>query len=319
MAFPVTPRTKNSRQPMKIVEFTKLITPDGAIFDFIKATNRYAFADQGYGLPAINWFTQSGPFQHGSTVRGYTYGNRIIQHTFVDSEAENQDEYWEARSVLLDFLRQNRQNPGSFDPFVLRKIRIDGSIRDICVFVDQGPVLAQPGIDQWDNYTIKDPIRFVAFNPFYFNPISITENMVFGAVTGLVFPISAPISFGGSGAETDTITYLGTVFTNPTIQIKGPARNPDIRNLTTDQIIRFTYSIAAGETVVITTGIGNFSLTSSVAGDISGTIDIETDPLFNLVPHPTAPNGVNSLSISMGAATAASEVAFTYFTRYIGI
>jgi len=316
--LPLTARTRNSKGASRLLEFTKFITPDGAEFQFNTSTDRFIFADQGLGLPPVTYYTQSGPFQDGATVTGYTYQPRIVQMIYVQQN-DNQDEYWQSRYDLIDFLRQNRQLANDFRPSILRKVFMDNTLRDLFVFVDQGPVLSTSGINEWDRYTINDPIRFVAFDPIFFEPCYMSATMTFEPFDGLIFPVAEPIEFNGAGAETDFIVYDGTYKTHPYIVITGPASNPVIENLTTDQRIELQYIIGTEEVVTIETGLGNFKVRTQDDVDLRGLVTIDTDPLFSLAPAPTAPGGRNSLSIAVEGSTAATSVVINYWNRYVGI
>lgn len=69
---------------------------------------------------------------------------------------------------------------------------------------------------------------------------------------GLLAPIEAPLEFGGSASGGQVVATNDGEFGAPwTAVLSGPVTNPRIENITTGQTIRFTGTLATGETLTV--------------------------------------------------------------------
>lgn len=69
---------------------------------------------------------------------------------------------------------------------------------------------------------------------------------------GLVMPALAPLAFGGTATGGQFVaTNTGEFFAPWTATISGPVTNPRIENVTTGQTVSFTGTVAAGETLAV--------------------------------------------------------------------
>ncbi len=304
---------------MTLVEFDQFITPDGVIYNLEDLKDRAIIGSVGgHGMPPIEYQTQRGPQQHGETVIGYRLSPRIMQMVYRRNGCDRQD-YWNHRLELLDVLRPNRMTTGS-KPIAgtLRKILPDRSRRDIDVLIEQGPSFEGSG-DQWDEWAFEEALRFVAYDPTFYDPTLVTTTVSLPVNNQLSFPASFPISFGASSITTTVAkTYIGTWLTYPIIHFSGPLTAVIITNLTTNESVQFAHVLAAGQTATmdlrfgfktVLDGAGN-NLIGSVSGDI-GTFHLEAAPL--------APGGVNQLQFYVSAIGPGGVVEVDYYTRYVGI
>lgn len=116
------------------------------------------------------------------------------------------------------------------------------------------------------------------------------------------------------------LTYLGTWLSYPTIVISGPASNPLIRNVTTDEKLELAYDIAAGEVVTFVTEYGNKTITNQWGDNLLPYLTTDSDlATFHLEPDPGAPGGVNQMYVFAAFATPATQVAIYWLRRFIGI
>ena len=311
------------------------INSDGSIADtsevyyFDDRKDRFLRSFTGWGMPPIRYITQRGPFQHGETALDYRLEPRIIQ--CLHRRLGNcRNDYWNNRSDLINYVRPNRQEANSFDPGRLRKILPDGSVRDIYVLLQQGPVFSARSLDSWDEYAIQETIRFIAHDPIIFNPetksavweVESLDNLIFYEAVNWTNRAVFPIWFGSSSlSDTVTITYNGTWLSYPTIYIVGPLDNPRMLNNTTDEEIELNYNVSAGETVTINLDYGQKTVTNNTGTDLIGTVTTDSDiATFHIAPDPEAPNGQNELQVTGGNAVIGStEVSINYLERYIGI
>lgn len=90
------------------------------------------------------------------------------------------------------------------------------------------------------------------------------QNLTVGAPapgTGLVFPLTFPLSFGTVGSSgTGTATNTGSAPTHPVLVITGPVVRPLIVNSTTGAALEFDITLVAGEQLVIDTSAGTVLL-----------------------------------------------------------
>lgn len=304
----------------QVIEFDYYITPDGEEFNLNDGSTRFLMGQGGGGMPPINYLTEQGPFQHGVTVTDFRVQPRLIQMLFRKNGGSRQ-KYWDNRSTILDFLRPNRQSLGvQFTTGVLRKVMPDGEIRDINVMVDQGPSFQMGDPKSWDAFGFTEVLRFIAFNPFFFNPTQQTLTFSLSSLSNLVFPITFPITFGSSVIDdTQLLTYLGTWEEFPIIEIDGPLEGPTIYNDTTGEYIEMLYNIAAGETVTIDLTDRQKTVTSSLGTDLQGTVEGDLGT-WHLAPNPEAPGGVNTIRLTgSGASPGVTQVRVMWNDRYIGL
>lgn len=308
---------------ISVLEFTSYIAPDGTEYKF-DTTDRFLMTEEGLGLPPIEYITQRGPFQHGETLIDYRLNPRTIQMQIRQNSCSRQS-YWENRALLLNSIRPNRFVGSSFEPGVLRKIFQDGSMRDIYVIIEQGPVFNARDLSKWDEWGFTETLRFIAHDPVFFNPLK--KSLIFsdladsGDELDWVLSWSFPIAFGETAYSlTSNLTYLGNWISYPTLVITGPMNGLIINNDSTGEKIQFDYNISAGEIVTVSLQPGNKSVENSSGTNLIGIISADSDlSTFHIAPDPEVPSGVNEFSLEVTGTTAQSSLVIEYYERYIGI
>lgn len=305
-----------------VVEFTEYIAPDGSVYQF-DTTDRFLISEEGLGMPPVEYITQKGPYQHGSTLIDYRLRERTIQLILRD-DACNRADYWTHRSALLNAIRPNRHVGYNFGPGTLRKKFPDGSIRDIKVIIEQGPIFGPRPTDRWDEFGFTETLRFIANDPVFYSPVItlVTYATAPAALTELVFPIDFPIQFSSSYYASGSVplVYAGTWFSFPTIVITGPQSAIDIRNLSTNEKIFLDYSLSIGEIVTINLEYGNKTVFSNSGASLIGSVSDDSNlASFHIAPDPEVAGGINNISVTSLGNTSSSKIELTYLTRYIGI
>jgi hypothetical protein len=153
-------------------EFHEYISPDGTVYDLTipSRKGRWVLQSQGWGTPPIDYITQRGTFQHGQTVKDYFLQPRTIQ-LLIDQSFCDRDGQWAGRASLLDAIRPNRQLTATgVTPGTLRRILSDGSIRDLSVFISDGPTFDPDLSDGWQEHSFKEVLRFIAHDPVIYDP-----------------------------------------------------------------------------------------------------------------------------------------------------
>jgi hypothetical protein len=289
---------------MMRLEFDQYISPDGVIFDLNDWEETFILSGLGYGMPPIEFKTSRGPYQNGETPVDFVLRPRQIDFIVRISNC-SREEYMARREKILDILRPSRQYSGHFDPGVLRKVLEDGTIRDLNVFAGAGPDFTSNNKD-WDEWGSVTSIRFVAFDPVFFDPTRKQTN---------ISPVAAVVNDDG------IINYTGSWIEYPVIEIIGPIESPTITNQETGEFIEMTYDVPLNDTVTLDLTYGNKYVTDQHGANLIGTITSDSDlATFHLAPTPEAPGGVNTIHVDgTGATPGTTRIAIKYYLRYIGI
>ena len=289
------------------------------VYSFHDNGERALMSFTGWGMPAIDYVTQKGPYQHGLTVLDYRLQPRVIQMTHRRTGG-CRDDYWDHRLSFINALRPNRGVGGCLHRARLRKVFEDGSKRDLYVMIEKGPMFEPRGRD-WDEWSIMETIRFIAHDPIIFNPTQQNATWTLAASNELVFPITFPIFFGGSILnDILNVTYNGTWMTYPVITILGPLNGARIINNSTDEQIELNFDVQAGKTITIDLNYGAKTVVNqdgtSYIGSVSSDSDLAT---FHIAPAPEVAGGVNELVVEGASADANTAVSITWNDKYIGI
>jgi hypothetical protein len=308
------------------VEFSQYIAPDSSVYDFDEG-DRFLMSEEGMGMPPINYLTQKGPFQHGETLVDYRLRPRVVQLQLRQDSCSRGD-YWDRRALLINMIRPNRFIGADFVPGTLRKIFEDGSIKDLKVVIEEGPAFAPRQSGQWDEWGFTETLRFIAYDPTFFNPIQKSEfwNSLIGAgnANNWVLPWTFPFSFGGVAFNLSrTTTYLGTWLAYPKITITGPINLFRIDNISTGEYIELTYNLGSGDHIIIELPYGNKKIylnTDIPVNNLIGTVTTDSDlDSFHVAPEPEVLNGENTFVVSGTGTDANSKVLIEYYERFIGI
>ncbi len=303
-------------------EYISYITPDGNVYPLVTPHEfgRFVLSFSGLGTPPIEYITQRGPFQHGATVKDFFLAPRTIQ-LLIRQDFKDRTDWWAGRATLLDNIRPNRQIistasvPGSLEWCVA-----DGTRRRINAFIADGPTFEPRQLGSWDEWAFQEVLRFICFDPIFFNPTRVDLSFALTLDAELVFPIDFPIEFGdGIVADTLNVSYVGTWETFPTIVIVGPLENPIIRNVTTGEKLEFAIDIAAGRTVTIDLAYGVKTVVDDLGNNLIGNLSADSNlATWHLAPDPEAANGLNVITLSGLNPTGATSVQLQFFTRYYG-
>lgn len=313
---------------MKVAEFTEYIAPDGVTYKF-DAGDRFLISEEGLGLPPVEYITQKGPFQHGENLVDYRLGVRTIQ-LLLRQDTCSRFDYWTSRASLLNMVRPNRYVGSDFGPGTLRKKLPDGTIRDIDVIIEQGPIFSARSLDHWDEFGFTETLRFLAHNPTFYDPeqrsvqwetlvdATTEDYLIFGTTSfSFVFPFVLGVT---TFVSEKTVAYPGTWHSYPRITVLGPQEDFKITNVSTGEFIQLDYNIAAGEEVTIDLPFGNKTVENNVGTSLIGTVTPTSNlATFHIAPDPEVPGGVNVFRVDSVGTSAASKVLMEYYIRYIGI
>jgi hypothetical protein len=218
-------------------------------------------------------------------------------------------------------LRANRSG-ATLELGTLRRTLSDGTKRDIDVLPVMGPAFQPTVQDKWDEWAFTETIRFIAPDPTFYDPdqgggalndYADYEHLRFSY-------LEFPFVFGTLEQKSVAVVYEGSWFSYPGFEVVGPCSGFIIENDTTDEAIRFVSSVSEGETVTIDLSFGNKTVTSSIYGNVIGSISDDSDlATFHLAPDPEASGGVNAILFAPSGSGENTECTIYYYTRYIGI
>lgn len=268
----------------------QLITVDGKVFTIPDEFEMVYKAYGNYGAPPTEWITRRGYKQHGVTEVDFLVSPRTVSVQLFQTTPCDRESYWQNRHDLHEILRPNR---GGALTYVIRQA--GGAKRALMVRANPGAVFA-PQADN-NSWVIDEPIDFIAFDPIWFDPDTVSADISLTVDSSLIFPITFPITFGLNGAQfIYPITYTGSWKSYPTLTLTGPYTSAIIENLTTGISIELLQGISEGETRIITLTPGAQSIKD--AAGVNYFADLA--PGANLVgfaiePDPIAPNGIQTI------------------------
>lgn len=309
---------------MPLIEFDAYITPDDVSYPLNSMKDRaLLFGISGQGMPPIEYLTERGPHQHGETIKDYRLQPRVLTMVYRKN-GDSRQAHWDNRFDLLNIMRPNRQliSGGRPQPGKLRKILPNGAVRDIDVFIQQGPDFEQS--NAWDEWSFETVMRLIAPDPTFYDPHMVSIEVTGEAASELRYPASYPVIYG-SGTNIDQtfeVIYGGTWDASPVIELFGPMEIPLIENLTTDEKLEFTYNVPAGRVVTINLNYLNKTIINDLGVRLgTGVLTSDSDfGSFHLATAPEAPNGVNQIRLAgAGLVVGESAIRLSYQTRFIGL
>ena len=312
------------------IELDELIDPTGLSFNLQNGRTRAVLSEVGGGTPPLSYLVSRGPLQDGATIRGFRLNPRAYI-MLVRWQGCSRDQYWQYRAKLLDWVRPNRQVIGTLNPYTLRKyLTINGVPvkRDLYVMIESGPEFVGRSPAQWDEQGFSETLRWVAYDPTWYDAAETTVVNFPTYTDNLVFPITFPIVFGsGIVSSTLSIAYAGTWATFPTLVIQGPIDGPTFTNILTGEVIALNYAVATGEQVTIDLAYGAKTVTNNTGDNlIQYVTDASSMATFHLEPFPSAPAttpggslGANQINVSGSGATGDTVFTVRYRNRYFGL
>jgi hypothetical protein len=250
--------------------------------------NWYCLQLGGTGVPAPRtWFEQL-PYEHGALYIGMKYPERQLTAQVV-LKAESYAERLQLEAELADVLGTHR---GILTIDIVlpngSQRRIYGVLTDGLQYAPEsliGPTARRLAIV----FTCPDPL---------FRSVTATR-------------VTLP-DWGASGS----FIYYGTAPTYPTFELQGPVTNPQIRNLNTGQKLAFTLTLAANQTLIITTAPGHkTAVVKTVNGDVITFSDVTT----TITPDSSLwaiERRANAVMMVAGSGSGPSG-SMTYVTRYL--
>ena len=265
----------------------------------------------GMGLPEPEFFTSHGPYQNGETVENQRWRARILT-IGVDMAGTDDTTYQAARRALASILR------AIHEPMYFVLTLADGTERYLDVrYAGQ---LSMPTKSSAGVYRTSTAVPLIAHQPMWYNPAGTVWSFALGSGEGVWgFPLPFPEGFGASTLDvTVTRQYVGTEPVFPRVIIYGPCKDFLLENLTTGEKLDLTgTTVAGGEIVTVDLRYGRKSV-ASVGGttDLADFLANDSDFTWHLAPHPEAPDGQNTLHMSMVDGDTNTKAEIRFNARY---
>lgn len=281
----------------------------------VLTSDPYGLANwDGWGLPPMHRLTVRGPMQHGDSDLGYRLDPRAIP-LIVNVYADSVEDMYDRQAELMEFLKPSNT------ALQLRVVYPTGRTRQIDCYADQGATFPTGA---WQGYMQPVPVRLICNDPTWYDPAgaATTFELGGGAGTAGVVPFTVPWYVGVSTLDSAyTIDYDGTWLTYPTIRITGPIRDCIITNAGTDEVLDFTgTTIGAGTYMDVDLRYGYKTVKDSSGANQIAILSNDSDLVsWHLAPDPELAAGMNAVTVQGTGVSEATEVALSWFERFIGV
>lgn len=291
-----------------------ITTYDGAE-QFFPSGGLCLLAYGGFGAPPTEWITSRGYRQHGMSVLDYSVQPRTITLEIIQSGQKfcSREDYWNARASLHNILRPNRGGP-----LTLTLTTAKGTQRSLMIYPDPGMI--NPGTDmETNNWSVRESIDFVAFDPFWFDPRQRVVVRVATVDVDLVFPTEFPISFGVFGGRfVFDVAYNGTWKSYPKFVVHGPYNLATFINRSTGAQFQLVIPITIGAQRIINLDPAQRSIVDG-NGD-NRFSDLSPNAAYsNLVDFHLEPQQIQTIEVILSGIGTTTAITMQYYERYWGI
>jgi hypothetical protein len=199
-----------------------------------------------HDAPDVRSTDQERARNHGQFASVDYLGGRTIQAVIEVTAPHPANDTWQALSQALVAGQATETTLTATLPGVARgvTVQVGARVRRLALPVDQTYSL---GVGRANvEWHCTDPRIYAATE----TQLTISQATVAG--TGLTFPATFPLSFGGAVTGGTVVATNSGEFPAPwTMTITGPITNPRVENITTGQTLTFDATLAAGETLVL--------------------------------------------------------------------
>ncbi len=284
--------------------------PITTLYQFSFNGQTFGGAGSPYQIQSVDGLESLPSIRNQDDVRGYQdgmftgrdfLGGRTVSITFLTLGAgasSAQENYNTIQQALLP------QTSGT-TPLYFRLSSAGGE-----QFVNARVRALRTNIDP--NYTygyIVSQVEFFCPNPFYFDSTQQTATLNVSAAPGRTYNRTYNLIYGyGSLSTTTSVTNSGWATAYPTITITGPLVNTIVGNVTTNQYLYFSGSLADTDTLVIDL----YNKTITLNGNPARNLLVGNSEWFDLPPGTSQYYLTGSLSV---AGTTSCTV--TWYNAYI--
>ena len=274
--------------------------------------HRYLIGFSGVGMEGVNTLGRQLPYHDGETHLGLYTPRREVT-VVLDILAATQSALVTAEQALRRLL-----NPyvDADVPGVLRFTRANGVVRAIRCF----PVAIGENSADRRVFAARRAIRFVAADPWWYDPDMRVVGAFLLAAGGLEFPWFEGATIGFPATTMDNIITAvneGDVDTWPVIVVEGPGEDPVFTNNTSGKVLSCTESggitLDADDTLTVdmeAATIEWYDDSEDTTTSMLGTLTAASE-FWPLV------RGANEIRLVMASAPSGT-INVTWYDRYIG-
>lgn len=207
--------------------------------------NTFFLEEDGFGLDGVEPIAERVAFEHGLLPIGvYLPEREILLRIGILAQ---DDASWREQDDRLNRLCSPFLDEA--EPGILRRVYVGGLTRDIKAWLTG---YAKPSAGREGPAYGERLLKFWCPDPFFYDPVPTEFNYGLSGSGGLTFPITYDLTYPESNInDICTVNNLGDVKAFPLIYIYGPLRNPQINNLTTNNQMQITQTLAVGEHIII--------------------------------------------------------------------
>jgi hypothetical protein len=255
----------------------------------------------GFGISDSDIQLSKAPYQDGKTYIDQIFDEKVITLEFAIF-GDTQQEIFDRR------LNVNQKFNPRLGLGILKFEQVAGETYYIDVITKKisfGNVKSK-----YNNMAI---VELIAPDPFWYDPTQ-AERILVGFSGGFSFPFSFPVSFGQVGTQL-TISNAGDIDTPVIVYLYGEVVDPVIKNITTDEEISITKTVADGDILIINTAFGEKSVMILSGGAYTNAFEyVGSDSTFwKLSP------GDNTVSYTVTSEGENAACRVYYYNRFSGV
>lgn len=299
-------------------ELYRIETADGEVFWLTDGKTRYIVNTiDSAGLPPVDYQTRR-PYKSDRLIEtGFRLNPRSFSVSFQLTNKCSREEYWAARSALLDALRPNRGGE-----LTLTLLNEESGVKRAIKARGLTPVFPAVPVDEINEWNLFEVLQFTANDPVFFEPDFTSHLLLNTPSDELSFPISFDDEniYFGAGAVFGTlqVPYTGTFYTYPIIIVTPPY----------DRVRVFHEELNAGVEVLRSSSTANLiidldtgQISDSDGNKLNNYLTQDSDKKgVKIEVDPIVAGGLNTLTFTIpGAVTPTTTVLVSFKTKYIGI
>lgn len=279
-------------------------SPGGTEVEFSKTSNTYKLlkAYSGFSVAEAQYRTVESPYQDGTTLLDTNLTPRKIVLPILVT-APNLEAIQSAVAYLI---RLFNPKPG------VGELKFTYENGDNYYLNCVGTVTADSASRTPTSQLIN--INITAHDPYWYSDYQVAS---LGTVTTATFPLVFPFALASNLAQSNLVNQ-GDSNAAVEVVILGDVTNAKVTNTTTNEFFKFTLNMDAGDTMEVTTGFGNKTVSYTDVSEsptpANGFRYLNVDSIFwQLQP------GVNNIVFSSDAVNPNTTVSITWRHKYSGV
>lgn len=262
---------------------------------------------QGLEIPSIRLPSFDRPNIDGAIVPNQLYGGRLISFK-GKVYGGSVSEYRTNRQLLESAVAIKRTDAGELLPLVLKFKTMSDLLLQVNCYTkqfscpDKNIGFANYKLDVFtgDIYLLGQTEKVAQIYTFQGG--------------GMAIPMGIPMSMNTGGDSLQTLNNAGNVPAKPTITLWGPLQNPVLTNLTTGEVMTFTYNLTTADQSIVVDTVNRTALYSSGLG--ATPVNVRQYLVGDFI---TIAPGDNEIKLSIASYNALGLATFQWRDSYSGI